>query len=146
VHFVGHLNCYIRDMFDLTDSLDFDEGVFQTYLTIGRSITDHVVEFSAIRSLSEKLNSELSAFNASWQLCTGLSMEILWQLFKPPLAKNLEQLESRARAKELANRFDAIKWMTGATIRDLDLLRWSIINLHDTIDSSEVEVGERLNV
>lgn len=146
MHFVGYVSPYLRDIFDLTNSPEFDDGAFQTYLTIGRSITKRVVDNSAIRSISENLNSELNAFKDSWQLHTGLSMGLLWRLFKPSLAKNLGQLESRAEAKELAHRFDTIKWMTGATIRDLDLLRSSIINLHDTIDSAEDEVGERFKV
>ena len=31
IHFVGHVNSYLRDIFDLTNTLEFDEGVFQTY-------------------------------------------------------------------------------------------------------------------
>ncbi len=115
-------------------------------MTIGRFITQRAAECNGLKSLAWKLDSEMDEFNMSWQLSTGLSMEILWRLFMPPLAKNLRQVESRARAKQLANRFDAIKWVMGASIQELDLLRRSIINLHDTIDSSEVDLNDRFKV
>lgn len=73
-------------------------------------------------------------------------MEVLWRLFKPPLAKNLKQLESQVGAKQLASRFDAIKWTTRASVQDLERLRWSLVNLHDTINSPDIEVNERLKV
>ena len=146
VHGVDHLIIYLQDIFDLTNSSKFEEGVFQTYLNIGRSIRERLTECEETKSLSEKLDAELNYFNVSWQLSTGLSMELLWRLFKPSLAKNLEQLESRVGVKQFADRFDAIKWMTGASIRDLDLLRWSIIDLHDTIGSGEIETNEKTKV
>ena len=146
VHYVGHVVSYLQDIFDLANSLEFDESVFQTYLSIGRCITAQASLCDDIRPLAEKLDSELSEFNLSWQLSTGLSMEVLWRLFKPPLAKNITQLESRVLVKELANRFDAIKWTTCPSIRDLERLRWSIINLHDTIHSPDRGVNEKLKV
>lgn len=137
---------YLQDMFDLTNSPDFDVGVFQTYLSVGRCITAQASVCDESKLLAEKFNSELSEFNLLWQLSTGLSMEVLWRLFQPPLAKNLTQLESRAGAKRLATRFDAIQWTTGASIRDLERLRWSIITLHDTVYSADREVNERSKV
>lgn len=146
MQFVGHVISYLWDIFDLANSSDFEDGVFQTYLNIGRSIKERFTQYNEIKSLAKMLDSELNEFNVSWQLSTGLSMEVLWHLFKPPLAKNLRQLESQTGAKNLANRFDAIKWSTGASIRDLDLLCWSIINLHDTIISADLEDNERTKV
>lgn len=146
MQYVSHVISYLQDIFDLTNSPEFDEGIFQTYLSIGRCISERASACNEVKSLAEKLDSELSEFDLSWQLSTGLSMEVLWRLFKPPLAQNLRQLESRAGAKQLANRLDAIKWMTGASIRDLERLRWSIINFHDTICSAEREVDERFEV
>lgn len=137
---------YLQDMFDLTNSPDFDAGIFQTYLGIGRCITAQASLCDENKSLAEKLNSELREFNLSWQLSTGLSMEVLWLLFKPPLAKNLRQLECRAAAKQLANRFGVIQWTTGASIRELERLRGSIIDLHDTIYSADGEANEGFKV
>lgn len=146
MQFVGHVISYLWDIFDLTNSSEFEDGVFQTYLSIGRCIHERFTQCNEINSLAKMLDSELNEFNVSWQLSTGLSMEILWHLFKPPLAKNLRQLESQTGAKYLANRFDAIKWSTGASVRDLDLLSWSIINLHDTLNVADLEDNERTKV
>lgn len=137
---------YLQDMFDLTNSPDFDVGVFQTYLSVGRRMTAQASVCDESKLFAEKLNSELSEFNLSWQLSTGVSMEVLWRLFKPHLAKNLAQLEFRVRAKQLANRFDAIQWTTGASVRDLETLRWSLIGLQDAAYSPDEEVNERFEV
>lgn len=137
---------YLQDMFDLTNSPDFDVGVFQTYLSVGRYITAQASVCDETNVFAEKLNFELSEFNLSWQLSTGLSMEVLWRLFKPHLAKNLTQIEAREGAKQLANRFDAIQWTTGGSVRDLEPLRWSIIGLHDAAYSADEEVDGRFKV
>ena len=121
-------------------------GVFQTYLSVGRRITAQASACDESKLFAEKLNSELNEFNLSWQLSTGLSMEMLWRLFKPHSAKNLTQLEFRARAKQLANRFDAIQWTTGASVRDLESLRWSLIGLQDAVYSPDETVNERYKV
>lgn len=98
------------------------------------------------KSLAEKLGSELNEFSLAWQLSTGLSMETLWGLFRPPTAKNLEQLDFRVKVGQLANRFDAIKWMAGASIRDLNLLRAIITTLHNAVDPTGFENNESIRV
>lgn len=134
-------------MLDLGLRSDFDEGVFQVHLAIGRSIAAHGDNNSeAARNISGVLNSMLDLFNAAWKLSSGLSMEIIWQNFRPITAKNILQLDTCLLVEELAERFDALKWGAGATFRDLDLLRRSIVRMYDTISPSDIESGDKFKV
>lgn len=134
-------------MLDLGLRSDFDEGVFQVHLAIGRSIAAHGDNNSeAARNISGMLNSMLDLFNAAWKLSSGLSMEIIWQNFRPITAKNILQLNTCLLVEELAERFDALKWGAGASFRDLDLLRRSIVRMYDTISPSDIESGDKFKV
>lgn len=134
-------------MLDLGMLLEFDEGAFQVYLAIGKSIVaqgDGSTEET--KTLTKKLGSMLSLFNAAWQMSTGLSMEILWNMFKPSTAKSTAELDTRIRAEKLAERFDALKWGIGISIRDLDLVRHSIVRMYNTITSIDAISDDQFKV
>lgn len=122
-------------MFDLAMSSEFDEGAFQVHLMIGRSIVAHGGAPKELDPINEKLNSMLNLFNPSWKLSTGLSMEKLWKIFRPNTAKSLTELSTRIQAEELAARFDKLKWSTGASFRDLDIIRHSIVQIYGAMNS-----------
>lgn len=122
-------------MFDLAMSSEFDEGAFQVHLMIGRSIVAHGGASNELGPINEKFNSMLNLFNPSWKLSTGLSMEKLWKIFRPNTAKSLTELSTRIQAEELAARFDKLKWITGASFRDLDFIRHSILRIYGAINS-----------
>lgn len=122
-------------MFDLTISSEFDEGAFQVHLMIGRSVVAHGGTMQELKPIYEKLDSLLNLFNASWKLTTGLSMEKLWKMFRPPTAESNKDLSTRMQLEELATRFDNLKWSAGAAFRDLDLMRHSIVRIYRTINS-----------
>lgn len=85
--------------------------------------------------LASELGSKLATFNASWQLHSGLGMELLWTAFRPVSASNLSQLESSNQVKDLANRFDALRWGSGTSVQELCRLQRSIARVHDAITS-----------
>lgn len=122
-------------MVDLAISPEFDESVFQAYLMVGRSIVVDGSDKVQFRRLADELGNRLSTFNASWQLSTGLSMEILWKLLRPPLAKTIAQLECRLQVEKLADRFDTLKWTAGASIQELDSFRRSMILFYNRMNS-----------
>lgn len=125
----------------------FDEGVFQVHLAIGRSIAAHGDNNSeAAQKISGMLSSMLNLFNAAWKLSSGLSMELIWQNFRPMTAKNILQLNTCLIVEELAERFDALKWSAAASVRDLDLLRRSIVRMYDTISPADVDSGDQFEV
>ena len=129
---------YVLDVFDLSTSSEFDEGTFQVYRSLGRGLsarasTTGQQELFAARLASE-LNSNLDTFNASWQLHCGLGMELLWTTFKPASARDFHQLESSNRVKDLAIRFDALRWVSGISSRELCSLQSSIAGVHEAIN------------
>lgn len=131
---------YLLDVFDLSYSSKFDEGTFQAYQTIGRDMasrasTDRLVGSLTARLASE-LGSKLDTFNVSWQLHSGLGMELLWTAFRPVSARNLHQLELSNQVKDLANRFDALKWGSGTSVQELCSLQRSITRIHEAIESA----------
>lgn len=83
--------------------------------------------------VARELGTKLDAFNASWQLSSGLCMESLWTAFRPATAKNLSELGFSLHVKRLADRFDALKWSSGASVRELEILQNSIVHIHDSV-------------
>lgn len=117
------------------------------HLAIGRSIAahgDHNNE--AAQKISGMLSSMLDLFNAAWKLFSGLSMEILWQNFRPVTAKDILQLDKFLLVEELMEKFDALKWGAGASFRDLDLLRRSIVRMHDAISLTDITSDDQIKV
>lgn len=117
------------------------------HLAIGRSIAahgDHNNE--AAQKISGMLSSMLDLFNAAWKLFSGLSMEILWQNFRPVTAKDILQLDKFLLVEELMEKFDALKWSAGASFRDLDLLRRSIVRMHDAISLTDITSDDQIKV
>ena len=142
----GHeILAYLVDVFDLSHSSKFDEGTFQAYQTIGRNIASRASTNEPLGSLTARLASELGSkldtFKASWQLHSGLGMELLWTSFRPVSAENLNQFEFSIQVEDLANRFDALRWGSGVSVQELCTLQRSIARIHSAIGSiSPLEV------
>lgn len=75
-------------------------------------------------------------------------MELLWTAFRPVSARSLDQLELSNRVKDIANRFDALRWVSDTSIEELYGLQRSIVGIHDAIasaspfDSRSLDVGK----
>lgn len=63
-------------------------------------------------------------------------MEQLWMRFRPATASDMLQLELSVKIKDIAGRFDSLKWRSGASIQELDILRSSLIRIHATLITS----------
>ena len=92
------------------------------------------------QSLSADLVStfglKLDTFDSFWQLHSGLRMEQLWMRFRPATASDMWQLELSVKVKDIAGRFDSLKWRSGASIQELDILRSSLVRIHATLGTS----------
>ena len=130
---------YLVDILYLSHTSSYDEGTFQVYQILGRSLAARASMNGTRGSLTVRLASELSlkldAFNKSWQLGSGLGMELLWTTFRPVSARSLHQLESSNQTKDLANRFDALRWGSSISLQDLCRLQSSMARIHDAIRS-----------
>ena len=133
-------------MFDLGDSLDFEDDVFQVYLSLGRSIIENTRGEAVLEPFVAAITQGLDYFNASWRLSTGLRMEALWAIFRPPTAADLQQLKAILQIEELADRFDALAWKSGMSIEQLYSIRKSIIRTLPAIRSSPSEFTRNFSV
>lgn len=140
LRFAHEVLAYLVDVFDLSHSSEFDEGTFQTYQTIGKKVSAKASTNGPLGSLTAnlatELGSKLDTFKASWQLHSGLGMELLWTNFRPVSARNLTQFEFSIQIEDLANRFDALRWASGASVQELCTLQRSIARIHDTVGSA----------
>lgn len=100
-----------------------------------RVSTNRQIENHTARLASE-LGSELNSFNLSWQLHSGLGMELLWTAFRPVSASSFHQLELSNRVKDLANHFDSMRWGSSTSVEELCSLQRSIVCIHDAIEST----------
>ncbi|MCJ1246042.1 hypothetical protein MMC30_003246 [Trapelia coarctata] len=127
---VKELRDYVRDVLDSTRALKFDEGVFQSYLVIGRSLVMQALQCLDTRKLGSTVQARLDMFKASWDLTTGTSMEILWNSFRPPTARDSRELDLVLRVERLADRFDSIVWRSNAPLTTVIKLRRSILGVN----------------
>ena len=148
--FAKEVLLYLSDIFDLTQSTDFDEGAFQAYQTIGGLIAANPTALGtpnkSTLELAHELRHRLNDFNASWQLSLGLSMEVLWTVFKPPVPENLGQLEACLQLEALGDRFDALRWVSGASLNEIGNLRESVVEMYKRLKPTDTQLDEPLNV
>ncbi len=96
--------------------------------------------------LASTLGQKLDVFNSSWQLYSGLRMEQLWMRFRPATASDMLQLELSVQIKDLAGHFDSLKWRSGASVQELDILRSSLARIHATLITPSAKSFEPLEV
>lgn len=139
LHLATDLIHYIHDIFDLTQSTEFDEHTFQAYHAIGRNLlppasTRITLPHSKTR-IAVELALKLDKFNSSLQLHTGIGMESLWSTIKPFTARDSTRLELILQCEELAERFDAFKWQSEASLQELQDGASLLVGVHDVVSS-----------
>ena len=138
--FAHEVLLYLLDVFDLSHSYKFDEATFQVYQTLGRDLAARSCATGPLTSptarLASELGSNLDRFNESWQLRSGLGMELIWTAFRPVSAEDLYQLETSNQLRDVADRFDALKWASSTSIEELCSLQRSLAGIHDAIRSA----------
>lgn len=109
--------------FTFVTSSSFEEARFQAHLKQGvdlfhafKANTESDRDLQAIKSV---INSIQDAFTVGFKLTTGLSMEILWQLFRPTPIVDEATFSAVQEMEKLASRFDVIRWKSNASIADL---------------------------
>ena len=124
------LRDYVRDVLEFTRSFKFDEGIFQSYLGIGRSLIAQALQCSDTHKLGSEMQERLGMFKASLDLTTGTSMEVLWERFRPPTARDHCELDLVLRVERLADRFDSIVWRSNAPLNTVIRLRRLILGVN----------------
>ncbi|KAM0290211.1 hypothetical protein ACHAO9_005348 [Fusarium lateritium] len=114
---------YLERTVRLATETDFDEAKFQAHLAQGANFLQKQLDASAgpqekdfVLLLLDRLGKD---FTAGFKLSTGLSMELLWHVFRPTPLPTKEMLDRTIELEKLGARFDALRWKAGASILDL---------------------------
>ncbi|KAF4457552.1 hypothetical protein F53441_602 [Fusarium austroafricanum] len=114
---------YLHRTVRLAIESDFDEAKFQAHLAQGANFLQKHLDTSTgiqekefILLLLERLGKD---FTAGFKLSTGLSMELLWHIFRPTPLPTKMILDRTLELEKLGSRFDALRWKAGASILDL---------------------------
>lgn len=101
----------------------FDEARFLALLSYStdtlRNCLENAVgerESAMVTRMMDQMNH---SFTASFKLSTGLSMELLWKVLRPVPFRNEAVVVGAVELEQLAARFDALRWKTSASIKDL---------------------------
>jgi midasin len=135
---------YVRDILDSTKSLKFDEGVFQSYLGIGKALISQALQCSDTDDLGSKIQDCLDKFKASWELTTGTSMEILWNRLRPITARSSHELNFVLRMERIADRFDSIVWRANGRLDKVIKLRRLILGVNPLGQSANLQAEDAL--
>ncbi|KAK8152780.1 hypothetical protein BC567DRAFT_187327 [Phyllosticta citribraziliensis] len=132
-----------NDLYRLTNTAAVDEAVFQVYLAIGQECLQ---SFQCLSSQSEHLLEALqNAFHGlkmESQLRTGLSMEVLWQRFKPHTPPTYDGLLGLLKLEGLADRFDEAVWKVDVPLAELARVRMSLSSALELVSTRSVPAEE----
>jgi midasin len=132
------------DLVRLTQRKTLDVGVFQTYLQIGQSLFSNVeASYPPLDDLKTSLSHYLGRFGETWNLTTGLSMQRLWDRWRPATPTDLEHLRSMIELETLASRFDSIIFKAQVPLSQLSHVRSSLLDAQTAMLASGVD-GELL--
>ncbi|RFN52179.1 hypothetical protein FIE12Z_3562 [Fusarium flagelliforme] len=114
---------YLERTVRLATEPDFDEAKFQAHLAQGANFLQKQLDTSNgnqerefVLILIDRLGKD---FTAGFKLSTGLSMELLWHIFRPTPLPTKQLLDRTLELEKLGSRFDTLRWKAGATIPDL---------------------------
>ena len=137
---------FVRDILDNVHSREFDKGIFQTYIGIGRSLATKFLEHKATYNLGRIIGAHLEVFNASWELLTGTSMEILWNHFREPTARDMQHLGAILEVEKLAHGFDTLATRSKAPFAVLSDLRDAIGRVYVHVRLTDYSAVNRVKV
>ncbi|KAF7547787.1 hypothetical protein G7Z17_g7485 [Cylindrodendrum hubeiense] len=155
VRILRAVRLYIERTIRLSSEIDFDEAKFQAHLAQGAGLLQKHLDSSLgnhERDFVSNLAGKLSeAFTSGFKLSTGLSMEILWQIFRPTPMPTKLILDRTLEVEKLGARFDALRWKARAAIPDLSkamvtlekasgILRGEVANADELVTDLTTEI------
>ena len=122
------------DIFKVTQAKQIDGGEFQVYLQIGRDVCTSLLNSSPIfHSLASAMSQALTRFQAGWALTTGLSMQRLWDAWRPATSATQEQLWSLMELEDIVREFSDIAVKTRLDVSRLNQVRNSLVDAQRSI-------------
>lgn len=123
---------YAEDLSDLAGTSPFNESAFQVYHIIGTSITDSGSDHPTHKELLASFSSAIGIFGETMQLRSGLSMELLWLLFRENTPYD-SSVQDWHETEKLSESFDSLPWPIEATLKELNALRCSIVEMFESL-------------
>ncbi|KAK8172473.1 LOW QUALITY PROTEIN: hypothetical protein BKA80DRAFT_318585 [Phyllosticta citrichinensis] len=128
-----------HDLYRLTNTAAVDEAVFQVYLAIGQEcLQSFQCASSQSEQLLEALQNAFHGLKMESQLRTGLSMEVLWQRFKPHTPPTYDGLLGLLKLEGLADRFDDAVWRVDVPLAELARVRMSLSSALELVSTRSV--------
>ncbi|RFU29962.1 hypothetical protein B7463_g6350, partial [Scytalidium lignicola] len=134
---------YWWDTFRLVTAPKFEEATFQAHLTIGENLLNYIssqyhhdpAQGSLVVSFSDALRTD---FQSGFNLRTGLSMETLWNKFRPLVPSKTTTIEILSQMEALAIRLDKLKWKTAISLPEIGSIMLSLLRAYYSILSADV--------
>lgn len=124
----------LADIFRVTETQRMDEGEFQVYLQLGRDLCASLGNsWPSMEPLASVLSESLARFQAGWALTTGLSMQRLWESWRPATPATQEQLKSFIELENVAREFSDVAVKTRLELSKLSRVRNSLIDAQRSI-------------
>ncbi|KAF3393833.1 Midasin [Penicillium rolfsii] len=121
--------CLCWDIYRATDVAEVNEGEFQVYLQIGRKVCASLLNSSpSLKPLEKTLSNALDRFQAGWACTTGLSMQRIWDTWRPVTPSSQEQLKSLIQLETTVSDFTNLALQTRVEVSQLSNVWNSLID------------------
>jgi midasin len=121
------------DIFAATQAREVDEGEFQTYLQIGQDIHSFARSQEFLKPLASSFAQVLGRFQSNWALTTGLSMQRIWDSWRPITCIDHDQLTCLLDLEEVVSDFTAAALQTRLDLAQLSWVRKSLIDAQNSV-------------
>lgn len=120
---------YWLALFNMTSVSVLDEATFQVHLSLWEALpAKHSCARNYCKVLHQGVEKALASLKSSCHLSTGLSMERLWEIFRPQIPPTMQLLEKQIHFEELLSSFDTLLWQSRLPLADAVGLRDSVIS------------------
>lgn len=143
------LGLYLEQTITLSSSQEFDEAYFQAHIGLGSKKLQEYVKMMPGEAdtafLSLVLGQLSRDFNSGFQLSTGLSMEVLWNAFRPIPIATQAVFDRSSELDQLAVRFDTLRWKASASIADLSNAQQTLAKAYKIVRDDSVPTEQLVN-
>lgn len=122
------------DIFAATQAKDMDEGEFQTYLQIGQDIHSSALDQGPLlEPLASFFAQFLARFQSTWALTTGLSMQRIWDSWRPITCVDNDQLKCLIDLEGVVSHFATVALQARLDLGQLSRVRNSLIDAQNSV-------------
>ncbi|KAG6015525.1 hypothetical protein E4U43_005140 [Claviceps pusilla] len=142
------LGLFLEQTVSLSSSQEFDEAYFQAHVTLGTRKLRIFIEAMTMQAdssfLSLTMNQISNSFDSGFQLSTGLSMEALWNAFRPTPISTETEFKRSNELDHLAARFDALRWKAASSLSDLSKAQKALASAYEIVRNDSVSSEQLL--